>query len=97
MPLLTWTGSPHPEPMHRPRMPYNSDKKKNICTRGAGSVRGEPVRAVLVHIIDIEGWQWIPLTDDSYSENAYIVDMIYRKIWILSLSYTFSKYAWAIN
>ena len=36
---------------NRPKMAKNSPKKKIIiCTRGAGSVRGEPVRAVLVHI-----------------------------------------------
>ena len=89
----SWTGAL----VNGQKKPYKSQKKIIICTRGAGSVRGEPVRAVLVHIIDIEGWQWIPLTDDSYSEYAYIVHMIYLNIWILSLNYTFSKYAWAIN
>ena len=47
--------------------------------------------------IDIDSWQWIPLTDDSNSDYASIVHMIYHKIETSSLNYTFSKYARAIN
>ena len=48
-------------------------------------------------IINIDGWQWILLTHNSYSDYASTVHMIYLKIWTSSLNYIFSKYARAIN
>ena len=53
--------------------------------------------AAICDIINIDGWQWILLTHNSYSDYASTVHMIYLKIWTSSLNYIFSKYARAIN
>ena len=58
-------------------------KKNHPPTKGFS--REPPVK-------NMDGWQGFQLTDDSYSEPASIIRIIYHKNLISSLRYTFFKY-----